>query len=134
MDKPQMSIEEFLNKFPPGTKRESILSRHKKEIFMLKKKGYRIAQIVTYFELVVGQKVSRSSVIRFTSKKTKSDPKPDPPTNQEATKADPKGDPRPDKQQSGNDPLHAPPPAPPGNLSQTSRKQKRENFAAQFDT
>lgn len=130
MDKPRMSIDEFMDKFPPEKKRESILTEYRKEISVLKRKGYTIAQIGTFFELVAGQKVSRSSIIRFTRKK----PKPDPSTKHEPAKNDTNGVPRPDKQQARNDTPHAPPPEPPSNLPRSAKKQAMENLAAKYDT
>lgn len=134
MDTPRISIDDFMREHPPGRRRESVLSAHKKEILLLRRKGYTIPQIVTFFELVVGQKVSRFSIRDYLSPQTKKKPKPAPSTNQEATKADPKGVPRPDKQQTRNDTPHSPSPEPPSNLPRSAKKQAMENLAAKYDT
>ena len=91
MDTPRISLDEFMDKHPPRKRRESIFSKYKKEILILRRKGYTIPQIVTFFELVVGQKVSRFSVRNYLSSLTKQTPTPVQKTNPEPTDADSKG-------------------------------------------
>ena len=125
MDKPRMSIDEFMDKFPPEKKRESILTEYRKEISVLKRKGYTIDQIGTFFELVAGQKVSRSSIIRFTRKK-KSPSKDDSGEKTEEKKTASGHD----KKQTGNEKSADPPVT----LPRTSKQQKREDLASKFNT
>ncbi len=133
MDTPRISLDEFMDKHPPRKRRESILSKYRKEILILRRKGYTIPQIVTFFELVVGQKVSRFSVRNYLSALNKQTPKPVRKTTPEPTDADSKGvrhnlQPR----KEGTPP--ASPPSSAGNPSRTAKKQARESRAAEYDT
>ena len=124
-----ISIDDFMRDHPPGKRRESVISAHKKEILLLRKKGYSIPEIVNFFELVVGQKVSRFAVRDYLSLQTKKKPKPDPSTNHEPTTKEPYSAPYPEKLQNENeksaDPMGTPP--------RTSKQQKREDLASKFD-
>ena len=129
MDTPRISVDDFMREHPPGRRRESVLSAHKKEIFLLRRKGYTIPEIVTFFELVVGKKVSRFAIRDYLSSQTMKKTKSAPSTNQEATKADPKGVSRHDKHPTGNEKSADPPVT----LPRTSKQQKREDLASKFD-
>jgi hypothetical protein len=130
MTTPLISIDDFMRKFPPRKRLESVISAHKKEIFLLRRKGYSIPEIVTFFELAVGQKVSRFAVRDYLSSQTKKKQKPDSSTNHEPTTKEPTAVPYPDKQQSGKKKSAAPSTT----LPRTSKQQERENRAAKYDT
>jgi hypothetical protein len=134
MDTPRISHEEFMNKYPPRKKRESIFSKYRKEISDLRRKGYTIPQIVTYFELVVGQKVSRFSVRNYLSSLNKKTPRPLRKTTPEPTNAASKGESLNNLQPRKEKISPASPPSPADNLSRTAKKQEMESRAAKYDT
>ena len=137
MDTPRISLDEFMDKHPPRKRRESIFSKYKKEILILRRKGYTIPQIVTFFELVVGQKVSRFSVrnyLYYLSSLNKQTPTAVQKTDPEPTDADSKGVSHHNSQPPQKETSPASPPSPVGNLSRTAKKQKMESRVDQYDT
>ena len=130
MDTPRISIDEFMDNHPPRKKRESIFSKYKKEILLLRRKGYTIPQIVTFFELVVGQKVSRFSVRNYLSDLNKQTPKAVQKTNPDPTNADSDGVSRHNSQPPQKEIPLASSPTPASILNRTTKKQARESLAA----
>ena len=134
MDTPRISLDEFMDKHPPRKRRESILSKYKKEILFLRRKGYTIPQIVTFFELVVGQKVSRFSVRNYLSALNKQTLKPVHKTDPELTDADSNGVSRHNSQSPQMETSPVSPPSTASTLSRTAKKQAMESRAAKYDT
>lgn len=117
MDDTRISLTEFMDRHPPGKRRESVISAHGKEILLLRKKGYTIPQIVTFFELVVGQKVSRFAIRDYLSARPKKKPKPVSPTDHVPTITGKETSPESRKP-----------------LSRPAKQQKREDLASKYDT
>jgi len=130
MDDTRISLTEFMDRHPPGKRRESVISAHGKEILLLRKKGYTIPQIVTFFELVVGQKVSRFAIRDYLSARPKKKPKPVSPTDHVPTIKEPKKANDTDKQETGKE--TSPESRKP--LSRPAKQQKREDLASKYDT
>lgn len=123
MDNTRITLDEFIKRYPPAKRRESVISAHKKEILLLRGKGYSIPEIVTFFDLVIGQKVSRFAVRDYLSslkKKMKKNPTP-----QEAKTSPPS-----DTRKTGKET----PPEPQKPLSRPAKQQGREALASRYDT
>jgi len=134
MDTPRISFSEFLDKYPPQKRRESIFSKYRKEILLMRRKGYTIPQIVTFFDVVVGQKVSRFSVRNYLSTLDKKTKKPVPKANPEPTDADSEGVSCSNSQSLQKETSTASPLPPASPLSRTTKKQEMESRAAKYDT
>lgn len=130
MDDTRISLEEFLDRHPPGKRRESVISAHRKEILVLRRKGYTIPQIVTFFELVVGQKVSRFAIRDYLSAQTRKKTKPVSPTDPGPTTQGERTAPATATKQTGKET----PPEPRKPLSRPAKQQKREDLASKYDT